>query len=636
MGTFDFDPRLLKEIHSAEDLRAVPEKDLPQLCREIRQVIIQTVAHNGGHLASNLGVVELTVALDRVFDLSHDKIVWDVGHQTYAHKLLTGRYEQFSTLRQENGISGFPNRRESVYDPLTSGHSSTSISAAYGISCAQHLQKDPGHVVAVIGDGALSGGLAYEGLNNAGRAKRNFIVVLNDNDMSISKNVGSMARYLTNIRTLPDYLRAKSRIERVIEGIPGVGHGMAQAIRGLKSAIKNMVYRGNIFDDLGFSYYGPINGHDLPTLLRTFESIRQMKTPVLVHVVTQKGRGYVPAEQNPGDYHGVSPFDPEQGVQPGASDTFSDIFSRDICQLAERDPSICAITAAMDRGTRLDRFRKLYPERFFDVGIAEGHAVTFAGGLAAQGMKPVFAVYSTFLQRAYDQILHDAALQHVNITLAVDRAGIVGDDGETHQGIFDVSFLRTVPEVTIYSPTYFEEMNPALTRAVNEPGVSVVRYPRGTEGFRPEGFACSSEAFQTVGLPASAVLVTYGRTFSPAAQARQKLKEQGKSVGLLKLNRIQPIDPAAVEACLACDTVYFAEEGIGEGGLGEHFAMLLLKNGYQGRFVLRAFPNQFIPHAQQDAILKTYGLDADGLMQLVLSGKGEYDGTEEKTGCPAV
>ena len=636
MGTVDFDPKMLKGIRRADDLRSIPEQDLPQLCREIREVIIRTVAHNGGHLASNLGVVELTVALDRVFDLSHDKIIWDVGHQTYAHKLLTGRYRQFATLRQENGLSGFPNRRESVYDPLTSGHSSTSISAAYGISCAQYLRKDPGCVVAVIGDGALSGGLAYEGLNNAGRSKRNFIVVLNDNDMSISKNVGSMARYLTNIRTLPNYLRAKSKIESVVEGIPFAGHGVAQTIRRLKSAIKNMVYRGNIFDDLGFSYYGPIDGHDLPTLLRTFESVRKMDVPVLVHVVTQKGRGYAPAEQNPGAYHGVSPFDPQQGVQSNASVSFSDVFSGAICELAAHDSAICAITAAMDIGTGLDRFRKTYPDRFFDVGIAEGHAVTFAGGLAAQGMKPVFAVYSTFLQRAYDQILHDAALQHVNVTLAVDRAGIVGNDGETHQGIFDVSFLRTVPEISIYSPTYFEEMKPALARAVNEPCVSVVRYPRGKEGFRPDGFVCSEQAFQLIGPQAPVVLVTYGRTFSAAAQAQQILQKQGIDIQVLKLNRIQPVDTEAVKSCLDAHTVYFAEEGIAEGGLGEHFALLLLKMGYKGKFVLRAFPNRFIPHAEQNAILKMYGLDADGLVQLVLSGKGEFDGTKEKTGCPAV
>ncbi|MBR4888417.1 MAG: 1-deoxy-D-xylulose-5-phosphate synthase [Clostridia bacterium] len=628
--------RLLAGIKSAEDLRALPEEELESLCREIRDVIIQTVAANGGHLASNLGVVELTVALDRVFDLSKDKIVWDVGHQTYAHKLLTGRYEQFGTLRQKGGISGFPNRRESVYDPLTSGHSSTSISAAYGLACAERLKKSDGHTVAVIGDGALSGGLAYEGLNNAGRSKRNFIVILNDNDMSISKNVGSMSRHLTSIRTKPNYLRVKSGIERGLEHIPLVGVPVAGWIRGVKNKIKKLIYRGNMFDDLGFSYYGPIDGHDLPGLLQVLQSVKEMDRPVLVHVVTQKGRGYTPAEDNPGAYHGVSPFDPDKGVKESVSSSFSDVFSDSICELAARDPAVCGITAAMDIGTGLDKFRRSYPDRFFDVGIAEGHAVTFAGGLAANGMKPVFAVYSTFLQRAYDQILHDAALQQVNITLAVDRAGIVGNDGETHQGVFDVSFLRTVPGVQIYSPAYYAECREMLRCSVDEPCVSVVRYPRGKEGFRPDGFESSGSPWQLFGESSERILVTYGRTFSAAAEARKVLRDSGINVQILKLNRIQPIDPAAVKVCLQAREVYFAEESVAEGSVGEHFAALLMKNDFNGRFVHRAVPNMFIPHAQPDAILHGFGLDAAGLEQMILTGKGEYHGTEEETGCPAL
>ncbi len=622
------DKRILTGIRSADDLRKVPEAELAELCEEIRDVIIHTVANNGGHLASNLGVVELTVALDRVFDLTKDKIIWDVGHQTYAHKLLTGRYGQFATLRQENGISGFPNRRESEFDPLTSGHSSTSISAAFGLACAEQLKKENGHMVAVIGDGALSGGLAYEGLNNAGRFKRNFIVVLNDNDMSISKNVGSMSRYLTGIRTKPNYLRVKSRIERVLEHVPLVGKGTANLIRSFKNKIKNLIYRGNMFDDLGFSYYGPLDGHDLPALLQVFQSVKEMDRPVLVHVVTQKGKGYVPAEENPGAYHGVSPFDLEKGVGSTSSTSFSDVFSETICDLAARDPSICGITAAMDIGTGLDKFRRSYPDRFFDVGIAEGHAVTFAGGLAANGMKPVFAVYSTFLQRAYDQILHDAALQQVNVTLAVDRAGIVGNDGETHQGIFDVSFLRTVPGIRIYSPAYFDECRWMLRRALDESCVSAVRYPRGKEGFRPVDFVSVSKPYQCYGEDAPAVLVTYGRTFSAAAEAQAELRKQGIGVQLLKLNCIQPIDPQAVWACLQAEVVYFAEESVAEGSVGEHFAMLLLKNGFAGRFIHRAVPNAFIPHAQPDAILHGFGLDADGLAQMIITGKGEFHGEE--------
>ena len=632
MGNVQETPRLLEQIRSVKDLQAIPEKDLPALCREIRDVIIRTVAHNGGHLASNLGVVELTVALDRVFDLTKDKIIWDVGHQTYAHKLLTGRYDRFDTLRQENGISGFPNRRESEFDPLTSGHSSTSISAAYGMACAERLQKEDGHVVAVIGDGALSGGLAYEGLNNAGRSHRNFIVILNDNDMSISKNVGSMSRYLTHIRTRPNYLRVKTRIERALERIPLVGHPTAEFIRSVKDGIKNLVYRGNIFDDLGFSYYGPIDGHDLPVLLQTLSFVRDMDEPVLVHVVTQKGRGYPLAEENPGAYHGVSPFDPEKGVTETASPSFSDVFSETICELAARDHAVCGITAAMDIGTGLDKFRRSYPDRFFDVGIAEGHAVTFAGGLAAKGMKPVFAVYSTFLQRSYDQILHDAALQQVNITLAVDRAGVVGNDGETHQGIFDVSFLRTVPGIRIYSAAYFDECRQMLRRAVDEPWVTAVRYPRGGEGYRPEGFVCTDEPWQTWGEPSPVMLVTYGRTFSAAAAAREALLARGVAVQLLKLNRIQPIDEDMVRQCLSASSVYFVEEGVAEGGVGEHFASLLLREGFRGRFVCRAIPNAFIPHAQPQAILQAYGLDDAGLVQMIRDGEEEAYAAKETPG----
>ena len=450
------DEVLLNKIHSPDDLKELNLNQLNQLCREIRDKLIETVSQNGGHLASNLGVVELTVAIHKVFNTPEDALVWDVGHQCYVHKILTGRLDQIDSIRTEGGLSGFPKRRESRYDSFNTGHSSTSISSAFGIANAKALQNQAGKVIAVIGDGALSGGLAYEGLNNAGRFKKNFIVILNDNNMSISRNVGSMARYLAGIRAKPAYLRTKHRIEKILLHIPCVGKIIRNFLQYSKSFLKNLLYKSTLFEDMGFMYYGPFDGHDLGKLIDILQVAKNFKKPVLIHVVTKKGKGYPFAEKDPKSFHGVSAFDIETGETPAGGKNFSSVFGTLLCCMTEADPRICAITAAMISGTGLTEYSRIFRDHCFDVGIAEEHAVTFAGGLAAGGMLPVFAVYSSFLQRGYDQIIHDAALQNAKVTFAIDRAGIVGEDGETHQGLFDVAFLNTIPNITVFSPTYLD------------------------------------------------------------------------------------------------------------------------------------------------------------------------------------
>lgn len=610
---------ILERINDPGDVKKLREEELEPLCEEIRERIIETISDNGGHLASNLGVVELTVALTLAFDLSQDDVVWDVGHQSYPYKLLTGRQERFGTIRQEGGLSGFPDRGESPYDKFTTGHSSTSISAALGLSEAKHLRGEDGFVVAVIGDGALSGGLAYEGLNNAGRLHRNFIVILNDNHMSISRNVGSMARYLTYMRTKAGYIRAKNNVGSSLEKLPGIGHALAAVLRGIKDRVKKIFYNSTIFEDFGFAYYGPFDGHDLELLRSTLESAKLIQKPVLLHVRTYKGKGYRYAERDPQMYHGLSGFDVSTGDTGEKGRSFSDVFGETLCRLAEEHPELCAITAAMQDGTGLAAFRERYRERFFDVGIAEEHAVTFGGGLAAGGMLPVFAVYSTFLQRAYDQLLHDAALQQRRMILAIDRAGIVGEDGKTHQGVFDAAFLLTVPGCTVYSPAYFEELSLRLTQLVCEgEGLCAIRYPRGRELYRPDWVRVGRETFQVYGTPdAQICVVTYGRLFSFAAEAMEALKRDEIRIKLVKLDRIIPIDPEAVREAIGCAEVFFFEEGVKNGGIGEHFSRLLQGGGFSGRFHLRAVEGGFVEHAPMFRALEKLGLSARDMEEAV-------------------
>lgn len=625
---------LLETIHSPKDIKELESQELNALCEEMRRVIIDTVSANGGHLASNLGVVELTVALGLAFSPPRDTIVWDVGHQSYPYKLLTGRYPQFSTIRTEGGLAGFPCREESEYDMFTCGHSSTSISSALGVSEANYLQRKEGYVVAVIGDGALTGGLAYEGLNNAGRLHRNLIVILNDNTMSISKNVGSMARYLSHIRTKPGYIKTKNRLERSLQKLPVVGAVIAGALRRVKRAVKRLFYNSTIFEDFGFAYYGPFDGHNVKELAETLETAKLLHKPVLLHVRTYKGKGYQYAEQDPTIYHGLSGFDVTTGDTGEKSQSFSDEFGKTLCALARENPKICAITAAMQSGTGLSDFREEFRNRFFDVGISEEHAVTFAGGLAAGGMLPVFAVYSTFLQRAYDELIHDISMQNTKAILAIDRAGVVGEDGKTHQGVFDTAYLQTIPNITVYSPSYFRELRLQLTYLVEKgQGLCAIRYPRGKELYKPAYFQSTTDPTSVYGNQDAAVcLVTFGRVFSFAAECKERLEKEGIETKLIKLNRIIPIDPAAVKEACPCRHVFFFEEGIQRGGIGEHFSYLLEEQGFEGDFHLRAIEDPYIKHAPMFRSLETLGLNTEGIRQMVLDTLQKEKGdSHEKT-----
>lgn len=624
--------KYLENISSPQDLRGLKDTELDELCEEIRQTVIETVSDNGGHLASNLGVVELTVALALSFDFPRDSVIWDVGHQSYPYKLLTGRYKRFSTIRKENGISGFPCREESEYDLFTTGHSSTSISAALGLSTANYQQGKEGYVVAVIGDGALTGGLAYEGLNNAGRLYRNLIVILNDNNMSISRNVGSMARYLTYIRTKPGYIKIKNNVESSLQKLPVIGKGISSILRHIKSNIKKIFYNSTVFEDFGFAYYGPFDGHNVRELRETLESAKMIQKPVLLHVRTYKGKGYQYAEQDPCMYHGLSGFDVSTGDTGKHSQSFSDVFGKELCRLALEEPRLCAITAAMQDGTGLSEFRERFRNRFFDVGISEEHAVTFAGGLAVGGMLPVFAVYSTFLQRSYDQLIHDVAMQSVKVLLAIDRAGVVGEDGKTHQGVFDAAYLRTIPGACVYSPSYFEELRLQMAYLLREgKGLCAVRYPRGCELFKPQWFRDGTEAFQSFGPDDAPVcIVTYGRLFSFAAEALDRWRKKGLFVKLIKLNRIIPVEQEAVREASHCRQVFFFEEGIQQGGIGEQFAFLLQQEGFRSNYYLRAISDPFISQAPMFRSLEQLGLSAQGICRFVEEHLEKEVGSPEK------
>jgi 1-deoxy-D-xylulose-5-phosphate synthase len=610
---------LLNNIHSPEDLKGLSPEKLIRLCSEIRTCLIRTISTNGGHLASNLGAVELTVALEYAFSNPDDRIVWDVGHQSYTHKILTGRYDRISTIRKQNGLSGFPNRQESKYDPFSCGHSSTSISSALGLAKAKELTGKPGFTVAVIGDGALTGGLAYEGLNNAGRMRKNFIVVLNDNKMSISRNVGSMASYLSKIRTEPSYFRIKGNVEQALDQIPIIGEPMHHALTRSKAVVKQLMYNSTIFEDMGFYYYGPFDGHDVNKLIEVFNNVKSINHPVFLHVITQKGKGYYYAERNPDAYHGVSGFNIATGKLKVAGPCFSAVFGDAICSFAAKDPRICGVTAAMQTGTGLTKFAEMFPQRFFDTGIAEEHAVTFCGGLAVGGMLPVFAVYSSFLQRGYDQLIHDVAMQRVKVVLAVDRAGVVGEDGQSHQGIFDAAYFNTVPGMAVYSPAYYDEMKPCLRMALyDSPGISAVRYPRGSQLYRPRDFEpCGCPFDQYGNADAEITIVTYGRLFSYACLALLHLAGKGISANILKLNRICPIALEAVRSASKAKHIFFFEEGIAQGGVGEHFGYLLSQNGWKGIFRLRAITD-FVAHATMEQALHSLGLDDEEMYQMIL------------------
>lgn len=607
---------ILSRINDPADIRPMSYDELIALSAELRDFLITHVAQTGGHLASNLGVVELTLALHRVFDTPEDSLIWDVGHQCYTHKILTGRRDRFDTLRQPGGLAGFPKPAESPYDVFIAGHSSTSISAAYAVACANKMKGNGHYAVAVIGDGAFTGGMAYEALNNAGRSKTNLVIVLNHNSMSINKNVGAFARYLAVIRSKPSYLRLKERTEFVLDHIPLVGERMKEALRSSKSLLKFILYHSTFFEELGFAYFGPVDGHDLPALEQTLRRAKSLKQPAFVYVETVKGRGYEYAEKNPAVFHGVGSFDVETGNPDVSSeDSFSAVFGRELAALADKDDTICAITAAMKAGTGLTEFAARHRNRFFDVGIAEQHAVTFAAGLASQGFRPVAAVYSTFLQRAYDQILHDAAIGGLHVVLAVDRAGLVGDDGETHQGIYDVAFLGSIPGVTVYAPATNAELKAQLSKALYElPGVVALRYPRGSEPGREFGKDPGADWWlRETG--SRLLAVSYGRTAAALCQAMDELPFPAD---FLKLNRILPLDGELVRKIAGYDRVVFFEEAEQAGSVSEGLCLALAEAGFRGGFRAVTLPDGFIPQGKVPELLKTYHLDC-GSMKTILS-----------------
>ncbi len=611
---------LLSKIKSPSDLKNLDEKKLPLLAEEVRDAIISTVSDTGGHLASNLGTVELTIALHKVFNSPNDKIIWDVGHQVYTHKLLTGRYDRFSTLRQAGGLSGFSRPDESEHDIVFSGHSSVSVSTALGIASANKISGKKDYAIAVLGDGALTGGLIYEALNNAGHMQdTRLIIILNDNGMSISKNVGHLAKRLAVMRSRSGYFKLKALTERAVSKIPFVGQLLADKLFKIKTDLKNMLYESNFFEDFGIRYMGPIDGHNINQLCNALEGAKLIKAPVLVHINTIKGKGYKPAEEKPSEFHGVSPFDSESGELSASTDNFSEKFGEFLYNQAPKDKRICAITAAMSLGTGLKKFSEEFPDRVFDVGIAEEHAVPFALGLSKNGMLPVFVVYSTFLQRCYDQLIHDCALQNSKMVIAVDRAGIVGDDGETHNGIYDTAFLNGIPNITVYSPSYYCDLNNALVNSLyHSNGPCVIRYPRGSQPTMPENYECSGNAFDVFGdEDADVVLVTYGRIFANCYEAYNRLKNDGFKVKIIKLNIIVPIPKESVDCVKNAKNVFFFEEGVKSGGIGESFATQMIEKDIKADFSLTAFPDCFVKQGKLDSILNQYSLDSDGMYNIV-------------------
>ena len=593
---------ILDDSINHEKISNMTLPELKELCRELRRCILNTVSENGGHLASNLGTVELTAALHFVFDVKEDRIVWDVGHQAYAHKLLTGRYSEFSTLRSLNGISGFTRRKESTADAFISGHSSTSISAAFGIASAMRLQGRRGSVAAVIGDGALTGGMAYEGLNNAGKSKAPLVVILNDNAMSISKSTGALALYLAHIRSTKKYYCAKEHVKSLLSAVPVVGDKLERTIRTAKGLIKDAIYdSSNMFENFGFQYIGPVNGHDLEDLIEALQVAKIMRRSCVVHVFTTKGKGWKPAEENPGEYHAVT----KKSSAP-SGETFTEAFGRELERIGKSDSRVCGITAAMKYATGMNYFKNACPERFFDVGIAEQHAVTFAAGLAVEGMLPVFAVYSTFLQRGFDQIVHDCAIENTHVTLAVDRAGFTGEDGETHQGIFDAAMLASIPNTTVFSPASAEELRLCLSEALyNTDGIAAVRYPKGGES----GSVEPSVSWDWSGKRGGTLAVSYGRLSANMTAAAREASQRGEPVDWLRLVRISPIPEEALRTSLSYKRVVFFEEGILQGGIGERFGAALLEMGYSGGFEVVGVDGQFVPAGTVAQQLELFGLD---------------------------
>ena len=617
---------LLEQIKEANDIKQIDAKDYEALAEEIRAFLIEKISVTGGHLGSNLGAVELTMALHLALDLPQDKIIWDVGHQAYTHKLLTGRREGFEALRQYHGMSGFPKRKESNCDAFDTGHSSTSISAGLGLVKARDIKQEKHTVVSVIGDGSLTGGMAYEALNNAAKLETNFIVILNDNNMSISENVGGVSKYLNNIRTAGSYIGLK---KNVADALLGTKHGdnVVSGIRRAKNSIKQLVIPGMFFEDMGITYLGPVDGHNIKAMVRVIGEAKRVQGPVLIHVITQKGKGYAPAERHPARFHGAEPFEIETGLpkKAKAKSNYTDVFSTVMCKLGQNNENVIAITAAMPDGTGLKRFRNMYPDRFFDVGIAEEHAVTFAAGLAAGGLKPVVAIYSSFLQRAYDQIVHDVCIQNLPVVFAIDRAGLVGSDGETHQGIFDLSYLSSVPNMHIMAPKNKWELSDMLKFAVGFDGPIALRYPRGEayDGLEDKRQPIEYGKAEWIYKERDIALLAVGSMVKTAEAVYEKLKEQGKNVSLLNARFVKPIDEDAVmEACENHTLLVTMEENVASGGYGEKVRDCLQKNGKEIPLLRIAIPDAYVEHGSVELLKQEIGLDAESITKQILEKLG--------------
>ena len=618
---------ILSKINSPIDLRKLPLEKLDELSSEVRQLVIDTVSETGGHLASSLGVVELTVALHYIFNTPEDKLVWDVGHQCYPHKILTGRRDKINTLRQFGGLSGFPNKDESSYDVMTSGHSSTSVSFALGLAAARDIEKKNNKVIAVIGDGALSGGESFEAMNNAGQMGKDLIIVLNSNDMSISESVGALSSYLTRLISEPLFNKVRNELRTFVSRIPKVGPKVAKAARKFEEGLKNLIVPGIFFEELGFTYYGPIDGHDMKKLVAIFQRVSNLGGPRIVHVVTTKGKGYKPAESDPATFHGLKPFDKDNGIEEDKSNknqsndkiSFTQVFSDKICKLAKENDKIVAVTAAMPCGTGLDVFAKKYPERFFDVGIAEQHALTFSAGMAKEGLSPITAIYSTFLQRGYDQIFHDICLQELGVVLAIDRAGIVGQDGITHQGVFDIAYLRNLPKLVIMAPKDANDFEAMLDLAVSLKKPVAIRYPRA----KTKKPTSSKPGTDNLKLGQAKVLkegkditiISCGPLANIALEAAAKLDKEKISVQVIDLRFIKPLDNKIIDYIKKTNKCFVTiEEGVRLGGAGSAVLELLEANkitDYKARLI--GLPDEFIEHGTREELFNKYGLTIENV-----------------------
>jgi 1-deoxy-D-xylulose-5-phosphate synthase len=613
---------VLEKINQVGDIKQIPPEEYDTLAEEIRHFLVEKISRSGGHLASNLGVVELTMALHLCFDFPKDKVVWDVGHQSYTHKLLTGRKSGFDELRKYGGMSGFPKRKESDCDCFDTGHSSTSISAGIGLVAARDLQDGDEHVISVIGDGALTGGMAYEALNNASRLKRNFIIILNDNNMSIAENVGGMSEYLNGLRTNEAYTNFKTGVEQSLSRIPGGSH-LANQLKKTKSGIKQLFIPGMLFENMGITYLGPVDGHDIGKLQDILNKAKKVKGAVLVHVLTRKGNGYIPAERHPARFHGAEPFDIETGLPLNKKKkaNYQDVFSTCMVKLGQRNEKVVAITAAMPDGTGLKRFKNIYPDRFFDVGIAEGHAVTFAAGLAAGGMRPIFAVYSSFLQRAYDQVLHDVCIQNLPVVFAIDRAGLVGSDGETHQGIFDLSYLSSIPNMHIMAPKNKWELSDMLKYAVEFDGPIALRYPRGEaydglkEYRRPIEYGKSEVIYEEEDI----ALLAVGNMVKIAEQVRKNLKEIGYNCTLVNARFVKPIDTEVLDMLSADHKLLVTmEENVRSGGYGEKVMDYVVEQELPVKLLNISLPDEYVEHGNVALLYEEVGIDAQTVTKRII------------------